>query len=160
MNDIAKKIGEVVAEIMAARQAEVAALLETVRSDIDSLQHALGTSPGTARNANAKRAPAANGRRRRRATQASEKASAQQALGTSPSTAPNANAKLAPAANGRRQRRKTQAAEKAETSQTASSKTPAKRTRPEKTAGERAEISQRMTAYWQRKRGEKAGSRG
>ena len=86
---------------MAARQAEVAALLETVRSDIDSLQHALGTSPGTARNANAKRAPAANGRRRRRATQASEKASAQQALGTSPSTAPNANAKLAPAANGR-----------------------------------------------------------
>ena len=121
MKDIAEKIGEVIAESMVAKQAEVEALLEKVRSDIDSLQQALSTFSGTARQADAKRAPATNGRRRRR---------------------------------------KTQAAGKAETSQTASSKTPAKRTRPEKTAGERAEISRRMTAYWQRKRGEKAGSRG
>ena len=121
MNDIAEKISEVVAESMAARQAEMAALLERVRNDIESLQRALNTFPGTA---------------------------------------PQADAKRAPAANGRRRRRKTQAPEKAETSQAASSKTAAKRTRREKTAEERGEISKRMTAYWQRKRGEKAGSRG
>ena len=121
MNDIAEKISSVVAEVMAAKQAEVAALLEKVRNDVDSLQGALSTSPGTA---------------------------------------PQTNAKRAPAANGRRRRRKAQASEKAETSQAASSKTAAKRTRREKTAEERGEISKRMTAYWQRKRGEKAGSRG
>ena len=120
MKDIADQINEVVVESIAAKKAEVEALLEKVRSDIDSLQRALSTFPGTARQADAKRAPSANGRRRRR---------------------------------------KTQATEKAETSQTTSSKTPARRTRREKTPEERAEISKRMTAYWQRRREEKASSK-
>ncbi|MCY4073839.1 MAG: hypothetical protein OXH04_00250 [Acidobacteria bacterium] len=40
--------------------------------------------------------------------------------------------------------------------QAASSRTPAKRKRREKTPEEREAISKRMTAYWQRKREEKA----
>ena len=121
MKDIADQINEIVVASMAAQKAELEALLEKVRSDIDALQRALSSFPGAARQADAKRAPSANGRRRRR---------------------------------------KTQAAEKAETSQTASSKTPAKRTRRERTPEERAEISKRMTAYWQRRREEKASSKG
>ena len=120
MKDIADRISEVVVASMAAKRTEVEALLEKVRSDIDSLQRALSTFPGTARQADAKRAPSANGRRRRR------------------------NA---------------QAVEKAESSQTAPGKTSTKRTRREKTPEERAEISKRMTAYWQRQREEKASSR-
>ena len=121
MKDIADRISAVVVDSMAAKRTEVEALVEKVRSGIDSLQQALSTFPGTARRADAKRAPSANGRRRRR---------------------------------------KTQAVAKAESSQTAPSKTATKRTRREKTPEERAEISQRMTAYWQRQREEKAGSSG
>ena len=119
MKDIADRISAVVVESMAAKRTEVEALVERVRSDIDSLQRALSTFPGTAPRAAAKRAPSANGRRRRR--------------------------------------RNTQAVEKAESSRTApSNKTATKRTRREKRPEERAEISKRMTAYWQRKREEKA----
>ena len=74
MKDIAEKIGEVVAESLAAKQAEVEALLEKVRSDIDSLQRALSTFSGTAGQADAKRAPSPDGRRRRRKTPTAEKA--------------------------------------------------------------------------------------
>ena len=119
MKDIADRISEVVVESMAAKRTEVETLLEQVRSDIDSLQRALSTLPGTGRQADAKRAPSANGRRRRR---------------------------------------NTQAVEKAESSQAAPSKTSTKGRRRERTPAERAEISKRMTAYWQRKREEKAAS--
>ena len=119
MKDIADRISEVVVESMAAKRNEVEALIEKVRSDIDSLQRALDTFPGTTQRADAKRAPSANGRRRRR---------------------------------------KTQAVKKAESSQTAPSKTSTKRARREKTPEERADVSKRMTAYWKRKREEKAAS--
>lgn len=119
MKDMADRISEVVVESMAAKRTEVEALLEKVRSDIDSLQGALSTFPGTARQADAKRAPSANGRRRRRSTRVAEKAPSLQA---------------------------------------STSKTTTKSRRREKTPAERAEISKRMTAYWQRKREEKASS--
>ena len=119
MKDIADRISDVVVESMAAKRTEVEALLEQVRSDIDSLQRALRTFPGTARQADAKRAPSANGRRRRR---------------------------------------NTRVAEKAESSRAAPSGTSTKGRRRERTPEERAEISKRMTAYWQKKREENAAS--
>ena len=79
MKDIADRISEVVVESMAAKQTEVETLLEQVRSDIDSLQRALSTLPGTGRQAAAKPPPSANGRRRRRNTQTVEKAESSQA---------------------------------------------------------------------------------
>ena len=119
MKDIADRISEVVVESMAAQRTEVEMVFEQVRSDIDWLQRALNTLPGTGRQADAKRAPSANGRRRQR---------------------------------------NTQAVEKAESSQAAPSKTSTKSRRRERTPAERAEISKRMTAYWQRKREEKTAS--
>ena len=119
MKDIAGRISEIVVESMAAKRTEMEALFEQVRGDIDSLQWALSTLSGTGRQADAMRAPSANGRRRRR---------------------------------------NTQAVEKAESSQAAPSKTSTKGRRRERTPEERAEISKRMTAYWQRKREEKAAS--
>ena len=119
MKDIADRISDVVVESMAAKRTEVEALLEQVRSDIDSLQRALGTFPGTARQADAKRAPSAAGRRRRQNTRTVDKAQSSRAVPSGTST------------KGRRR---------------------------ERTPEERAEISKRMTAYWQRKREEKAAS--
>ena len=86
MKDIADRISEVVVESMAAKRTEMEALLEQVRGDIDSLQRALSTLPGTGRQADAKRAPSANGRRRRRTTQAVEKAVSSQAASSKSST--------------------------------------------------------------------------
>ena len=66
----------------------------------------------------------------------------------------------APAPAPPRRRRKTSPAAPAVAAQAASSRTPAKPKRREKTAEERDAISKRMTAYWQRKREEKAAGKG
>lgn len=60
-----------------------------------------------------------------------------------------------PAPKPRRRRQSAEAAP-AVAAQAASSRTPATRKRREKTPEEREAISKRMTAYWQRKREEKA----
>ena len=45
MKDIADRISAVVVESMAAKQSEVQALIDNVRTDIDSLQRSLSTFP-------------------------------------------------------------------------------------------------------------------
>lgn len=120
MNDMAQKISEVVAQSLAAGQAEVATLLDKVRDDIEALHRAVGTLPGSAQQPVAKRSPVATGRPRRKKAEA-------------------AGSAVAP--------------------QSASGKTPTKRTRREKTPEEREAISKRMSAYWQRKREDKAAGR-
>jgi hypothetical protein len=47
MNDITQRIAEIVADTMAAKQAEVATLLDKLREDIDALQQAVGDFPGS-----------------------------------------------------------------------------------------------------------------
>ena len=64
--------------------------------------------------------------------------------------------RAAPPAPKPRRRRQSVDAAPAVAAQAASSRTPAKRKRREKTPEEREAISKRMTAYWQRKREEKA----
>ena len=87
----------------------------------------------------------------------------QQAVSGFPGSAPQASPRrargaAAVAAPKPRRRRTTSPAPApaAVAAQAASSRTPAKRRRREKTPEEREAISKRMTAYWQRKRDEKA----
>ena len=75
MNDMAQRISEVVAQSLAAGQAEVATLLDKVRDDIEALHRALGTLPGSAQQPVAKRSPVATGRRRRKKTEGCGKCS-------------------------------------------------------------------------------------
>ena len=114
MNELAQRIGEAVADSVAASQAEVTTLLDKLREDIDALQQAINP-PGRG----ATRRAAGAGRRRRKA-----------AAGEVPQAAQAAQA-------ASRQKQPT-------------------RTRRARTPEERAEISKRMTAYWQKKREEKA----
>ena len=74
----------------------------------------------------------------------------------SPRRARAAAAAAAAAAPKPRQRRTTSPAPTAVAAQAAPNRTPAKRRRPEKTPEEREAISKRMSAYWLRKREEKA----
>ena len=79
--------------------------------------------------------------------------------GSTPPASPRrarAAAAAAAAAPKPRQRRTTSPAPTAVAAQAAPSRTPAKRRRPEKTPEEREVISKRMSAYWLRKREEKA----
>ena len=83
----------------------------------------------------------------------------QQAVSGFPGSTPPASprrARAAAAAPKPRQRRTTSPAPTAVAAQAAPSHTPAKRRRPEKTPEEREAISKRMSAYWLRKREEKA----
>ena len=83
----------------------------------------------------------------------------QQAVSGFPGSTPPASprrARAAAAAPKPRQRRTTSPAPTAVAAQAAPSRTPAKRRRPEKTPEEREAISKRMSAYWLRKREEKA----
>ena len=130
MNDISQRISEIVADTMASKQAEIAGLLDKLREDIDALQQAVGGITGGQ--------PQASPRRAARAA--------------APDPAPDP----APA----RRRRKTSQAAPAVAVQAASSRTSAKPQRREKTPEERDAISKRMTAYWQRKREEKAAGKG
>ena len=107
MNDLAQRIGEAVADSVAARQAEVTTLLDKLREDVDALQQAINP-PG--RGATSRAASA--GRRRKAAAGVGPQAASRQKQPT--------------------------------------------RTRRARTPEERAEISMRMTAYWQKKRAEKA----
>ena len=75
---------------------------------------------------------------------------------TPPARPRRARAAAAAAAPKPRQRRTTSPAPTAVAAQAAPSRTPAKRRRPEKTPEEREAISKRMSAYWLRKREEKA----
>ena len=127
MNDISQKISEIVAETMASKQAEIGGLLDQLRADIDALQQAVSGFPGSA--------PQAGPRRGRAAAAAAPKPRRRRRTSPAPAPAP------APAPVA---------------AQAASSRAPAKRKRREKTPEEREAISKRMTAYWQRKREEKA----
>ena len=82
----------------------------------------------------------------------------QQAVSGFPGSTPPASPRRARAAAAPkpRQRRTTSPAPTAVAAQAAPSRTPAKRRRPEKTPEEREAISKRMSAYWLRKREEKA----
>ena len=83
----------------------------------------------------------------------------QQAVSGFPGSTPPASprrARAAAAAPKPRQRRTTSPAPTAVAAQAAPSRTPAKRRRLEKTPEEREAISKRMSAYWLRKREEKA----
>ena len=83
----------------------------------------------------------------------------QQAVSGFPGSTPPASprrARAAAAAPKPRRRRTTSPAPTAVAAQAAPSRTPAKRRRPEKTPEEREAISKRMSAYWLRKREEKA----
>ena len=86
----------------------------------------------------------------------------QQAVSGFPGSTPPASprraraAAAAAAAPKPRQRRTTSPAPTAVAAQAAPSRTPAKRRRLEKTPEEREAISKRMSAYWLRKREEKA----
>ena len=84
----------------------------------------------------------------------------QQAVSGFPGSTPPANPRRARAAAAAppkpRRRRTTSPAPTAVAAQAAPSRTPAKRRRPEKTPEEREAISKRMSAYWLRKREEKA----
>ena len=111
MNELAQRIGEAVADSVAASQAEVTTLLDKLREDIDALQQAIN--------------PPGRGATRR-------------------------------AAGAGRRRRKAAAGEVPQAAQAASRQKQPTRTRRARTPEERAEISKRMTAYWQKKREEKA----
>ena len=76
--------------------------------------------------------------------------------GSTPPASPRRARAAAAAAPKPRQRRTTSPAPTAVAAQAAPSHTPAKRRRPEKTPEEREAISKRMSAYWLRKREEKA----
>ena len=76
--------------------------------------------------------------------------------GSTPPASPRRARAAAAAAPKPRQRRTTSPAPTAVAAQAAPSRTPAKRRRPEKTPEEREAISKRMSAYWLRKREEKA----
>ena len=76
--------------------------------------------------------------------------------GSTPPAGPRRARAAAAAAPKPRQRRTTSPAPTAVAAQAAPSRTPAKRRRPEKTPEEREAISKRMSAYWLRKREEKA----
>ena len=76
--------------------------------------------------------------------------------GSTPPDSPPRRARAAAVAPKPRQRRTTSPAPTAVAAQAAPSRTPAKRRRPEKTPEEREAISKRMSAYWLRKREEKA----
>ena len=81
----------------------------------------------------------------------------QQAVSDFPGSTPPASPRRARAAAPKpRQRRTTSPAPPAVAAQAAPSRTPAKRRRREKTPEEREAISKRMSAYWLRKREEKA----
>ena len=82
----------------------------------------------------------------------------QQAVSGFPGSTPPASPRRARAAVAPkpRQRRTTSPAPTAVAAQAAPSRTPAKRRRLEKTPEEREAISKRMSAYWLRKREEKA----
>ena len=111
MNELAQRITEAVTDSMAARQAEVTALLNKVREDIDALQQALDL--------------------------------------------PGRSATRRAASAGPRQR-KAEAGGRAQAAQASSRKKQPTGTRRTRTPAERAEISKRMTAYWKKKREEKA----
>ena len=76
--------------------------------------------------------------------------------GSTPPASPRRARAAAAAAPKPRQRRTTSPAPTAVAAQAAPSRTPAKRRRLEKTPEEREAISKRMSAYWLRKREEKA----
>ena len=76
--------------------------------------------------------------------------------GSSPQPGPRRGRAAAPATPKPRRRRKASPAPAPVVAQAASSRAPAQRKRREKTPEEREAISKRMTAYWQRKREEKA----
>ena len=83
----------------------------------------------------------------------------QQAVSGFPGSTPPASprrARAAPPPPKPRQRRTTSPAPTAVAAQAAPSRTPARRRRREKTPEEREAISKRMSAYWLRKREEKA----
>ena len=77
----------------------------------------------------------------------------EQAVGARPGGTGRTGKRRAPSAPGRPRPK----AKPAAASQAASPKKPVARKRRERTAAERAAISERMTAYWKRKREEKAG---
>ena len=70
MNELVQRISEAVADSVAARQAEVATLLDKLRADIDALQHAIDPPVRGAK----RRAAAGAGRRRKPATGGSPRA--------------------------------------------------------------------------------------